>query len=74
MQETQVRLLGREDPEEGNGSPLPYSCLENSTDRGAWLAAVHMVTESQTQLSTRWPRSKMEAGIIEDDNIFEEMD
>ena len=22
---------------EGNGSPLPYSCLENSMDRGAWL-------------------------------------
>ena len=23
-------------PGEGNGSPLQYSCLENSTDRGAW--------------------------------------
>ena len=22
--------------EEGNGYPLQYSCLENSTDRGAW--------------------------------------
>ena len=21
---------------EGNGNPLQYSCLENSTDRGAW--------------------------------------
>ena len=23
-------------PQEGNGSPLQYSCLENSMDRGAW--------------------------------------
>ena len=25
-------------PGEGNGSPLQYSCLENSMDRGAWQA------------------------------------
>ena len=23
-------------PEEGNGNPLQYSCLENPMDRGAW--------------------------------------
>ena len=28
-------------PGEGNGNPLQYSCLENSMDRGAWLAIVH---------------------------------
>ena len=33
-------------PEEGSGNPLQYSCLENSIDRGAWLAIVHGVTES----------------------------
>ena len=27
--------LGRS-PREGNGNSLPYSCLENSMDRGAW--------------------------------------
>ena len=27
--------LGRS-PEEGNGYPLQYSCLEKSMDRGAW--------------------------------------
>ena len=32
-------------PEEGNGNPLQYSCLENSTDRGAWQATVHGVTK-----------------------------
>ena len=31
-----------------NGNPLQYSCLENSMDRGAWLATVHGVTESKT--------------------------
>ena len=38
-------------PGEGNGSPLQYSCLENSMDRGAWQAIVFGVTKSQTQLS-----------------------
>ena len=36
---------------EGNGNPLQYSCLENSTDGGAWWATVHRVTKSQTRLS-----------------------
>ncbi|CAI9161391.1 unnamed protein product [Rangifer tarandus platyrhynchus] len=35
---------------EGNGSPLQYSCLENSVDKGAWWAAVHGVAKSWTQL------------------------
>ena len=44
MQETEwVRSLG-----EGNGYPLQYSCLENSTGRGVWQAIVHGVTKSQT--------------------------
>ena len=30
-------------PGEGNGNPLQYSCLEDPTDRGAWLATVHRV-------------------------------
>ena len=35
---------------EGNGSPLHYSCLESSMDRGAWWAAVHGVAQSRTWL------------------------
>ena len=35
---------------EGNGNPLQYSCLESPVDRGAWWAAVHEVTQSQTQV------------------------
>ena len=37
---------------EGNGNPLPYSCLENPMDGGTWWAAVHGVAKSQTRLST----------------------
>ena len=37
-------------PGEGKGNPLQHSCLETRTDRGAWWATVHRVTESQTLL------------------------
>ena len=40
------RSLGEE-----NGSPLQYSGLENSINRGAWLATVHGVAKSLTGLS-----------------------
>ena len=33
-------------PGEGNGSPVQYSCLENSMDRGAWWATVCGVAKS----------------------------
>ena len=36
---------------EGNGNPLQNSCLGNVMDRGAWHAAVHGITKSQTRLS-----------------------
>ena len=36
---------------EGNDTPLQYSCLENSMDRGAWWAIVHGVAGSQTRLN-----------------------
>ena len=39
-------------PGEGNGNPLQYSCLGNSTDRGTWRATVHEVTKSRTWLSS----------------------
>ena len=52
MQETQVQSLGREyPPEEGNGNPHQYSCLENPMEGGAWYATVHGVAKSRTRLS-----------------------
>ena len=41
-----VRSLGV-----GNSNPLQYSCLENSRDRGTWLATIHGLAKNQTQLS-----------------------
>ena len=40
-----------DDPGEGNGTPLQYSCLENPMDGGAWRVTVHGVAEGQTRLS-----------------------
>ena len=36
---------------EGNGTPLQYSCLENSMDGGVHWAAIYGVTQSWTQLT-----------------------
>ena len=40
-------------PEEGNGSPLQYSCLENPMDRRAWQVTVHEVTRVRHDLVTK---------------------
>ena len=37
---------------EGNGNPLQYSFLENSTNTGVWWAIVHGVTESDMSEAT----------------------
>ena len=35
-------------PGEGYGSPLQYSSLENSMDRGAWRATAHGIAKNWT--------------------------
>ena len=45
-----IPALGRS-PGEGNGNPFQCSCLGNSTEGGAWWAAVHEAAKSPTQLS-----------------------
>ena len=35
-------------PQEGNGNPLQYSCLENPMNRGAWWTTVYGVAELYT--------------------------
>ena len=45
--------------EEGNGTLLQYSCLENPMDGGAWWAAVHGVIQSRTRLKRLSKDDKM---------------
>ena len=52
MQETWIRPLGWQDPlEEGMGTHSSILSWRIPMDRGAWRAAVHGVTKSQTRLS-----------------------
>ena len=52
VRETQVHIPGSGgSPGEGNGYPLPYSCLESPMNRGAWWAIVYGVAKSWTRLS-----------------------
>ena len=46
--ETWVQSGSGRSPGGGNGNSFPYSCLEKPTDRGAWGATVHGVTENRT--------------------------
>ena len=41
----------RRSPGGEHGNPLQYSCLENSTDRGAWQATVHGIAKNWMWLS-----------------------
>ena len=58
---------------EGNGNPLQYSCLENSTDRRAWQATVLGVAELGTtkQLATKEVSgtSREDAGSVVDEPV-----
>ena len=47
-----IHGLGRS-PGEGNCKPLQCSCLENPMDTGAWQAAAHKVTQSDTTEATQ---------------------
>ena len=64
MQKIQVQSLGWEDPLEGNGNPLQYSCLENYMDRGAWQASVHGVATGRTCLSMHSWRHHVAAEVL----------
>ena len=50
-------------PRVGNGNPLQYSCLENSTDRGACQATVQSAGESETTEHTHIGKMKIKANI-----------
>ena len=58
-----IPALGRSRGE-GNGYLLPYSCLENSMDRGAWRATAHRVTKSQTWLKQLSSSSRKDRWVL----------
>ena len=41
-------------PGGGHGNPLPYSCLENPMDRGAWQPTVHGVSKESGMTESYW--------------------
>ena len=43
---------------EGNGNPPQYSRFRNPMDRGAWQAAVHIVTRVGQNLATKQQEQK----------------
>ena len=49
----------RRSPGEGNGTPLQYSCLGNSMDRGTWQAIVHGVARVRHVLATKQQQEKI---------------
>ena len=51
-------------PGEGNGSPLPYSCLGNPMDRGAWWAAVHGITKESNNSVPSKQHARFYAGAV----------
>ena len=59
MRETRFNPWVGRSPEEGNGNPLQYSCLQNSMDRGACWATVHGVAKTWLQLSERAHKQEM---------------
>ena len=63
VQEMGFQSLGQEDPLEEETAPHSNFLLDNSMDRGAWRAAVHGVTKSQTRLCTH-PRHTVGVGVV----------
>ena len=58
-----IPWLGRY-PEEGNGNPLQYCCLENSMDSRACQATVHGVCSDTTEPNNKTNKGKNDIGTI----------
>ena len=57
----------KQETEEGNGTPLQCSCLENPRDGGALWAAIYGVAQSRTRLKRRSSSSKQEMARVNND-------
>ena len=51
-------------PAVGNGNPLQSPCLENSMDRGAWLATVHGITKIRAVSTEHSPLQMLSLGLF----------
>ena len=60
-------------PGGGNGHPLQYCHLENSTDRGVWWAKIHGVATSRTRLSD-WAHTQRRDQVSEREETKAEVD
>ena len=77
MEEMRLPSLGREDPleDEEMATPLQYSSLENSMDRGAWRAMVHGnheesdTTERGTASAVEKETGSAESRIMTEDRL-----
>ena len=47
-------------PGEGNGNLLPYSCLENSTDRGVCQAPMHSFGSKELDMTQQLTHTEKE--------------
>ena len=57
-------------PGGGNGNPVQYSCVENSTERGAWQAKVHGFAElDRTEATEHAHTASLETFNVEDKKI-----
>ena len=59
-------------PGEGNGNPFQYSCLENSMDRGAWIAIVS--PWGRKELDTTEQLTHREKAAIQRHSIAQQID
>ena len=57
-----IPQLGRSHGE-GNGNPLQYSCLQDSTDRGAWRATVQGVQRVKHYGVTNTPTTRLRKSV-----------
>ena len=58
-------------PRVGNGNPFHYPCLENSMDRRAWWATVHMTEHTHTHTHTlMFPEPKPKGGSTSNNFII----
>ena len=55
-------------PEEGNGKPFQFSCLENPMDRGDWQATVHRVARVRQDLATKPPPKRVKQNECREEN------